>query len=149
MAKPVFRPDQQAVRAHYRGLARGYRARANRTCEQTYLRLVRRWVQGRRAVLELGGGSSDLLDRLGVPFAVACDLSPEMLLARDPNPDVARVAAVAERLPFADGAFDGVFLINVLEHVTDLDAVLRESARVLRAGGTWVAVTPNGDLLIS
>ena len=41
------------------------------------------------------------------------------------------MVAVGERLPFCDARFDGVFSINVLEHVIDLERVLAESARVL------------------
>jgi SAM-dependent methyltransferase len=53
--------------------------------------------------------------------------------------------AAGERLPFPDGCFDGLFLINVLEHVADVEAVLRECARVLRGNGRWLTVTPHGD----
>ena len=55
------------------------------------------------------------------------------------------MVAVGERLPFGDARFDGVFSINVLEHVIDLERVLAESARVLADGGLWLAVTPNGN----
>ncbi len=55
------------------------------------------------------------------------------------------MVAVGERLPFRDAEFDGVFSINVLEHVTDLEAVVAESARVLENGGVWMAITPNGN----
>ena len=78
-------------------------------------------------------------------MAVACDLSHEMLLRRPPGDRSYRVVAVGERLPFRDAQFDGVFSINVLEHVTDLEAVLSESARVLEDGGLWLAITPNGN----
>jgi SAM-dependent methyltransferase len=39
-----------------------------------------------------------------------------------------------ERLPFADGAFDAVFLVEVLEHIPDgaVPAVLREARRVAK-----------------
>jgi SAM-dependent methyltransferase len=46
-------------------------------------------------------------------------------------------------LPFADDAFDVVTLWNVLEHVDDADAALREAARVLAPGGWIFAVAPN------
>jgi len=51
--------------------------------------------------------------------------------------------AVGERLPFADGAFDIVLLHEVLEHVTDDQATLREAYRVLRPGGRVVIFCPN------
>lgn len=56
-----------------------------------------------------------------------------------------RVVAVGERLPFRDGQFDGVFSINVLEHVVDPERVLAETERVLAPGGVMLAVTPNGN----
>jgi len=42
-------------------------------------------------------------------------------------------------LPFADGQFAAAISNCVLEHVVPLDATLREIARVLRPGGTFVA----------
>ena len=56
-------------------------------------------------------------------------------------PDLA--LAVGERLPFADGAFDVILLHEVLEHVTDDQATLREANRVLRLGGRVVIFCPN------
>jgi ubiquinone/menaquinone biosynthesis C-methylase UbiE len=137
--------QQAEVLAHYQGIAAEYNSRANRTCERTYRGLVDRFMRGRRRLLELGGGSSDLLESLGSPMAIACDLSREMLLRRSHGDQSHRVVAVGERLPFGDARFDGVFSINVLEHVIDLERVLEESARVLEDGGLWLALTPNGN----
>ncbi len=50
---------------------------------------------------------------------------------------------VGERLPYADGAFDYVVCVDVLEHVQDLDQVLREVERVLRPGGLFLFDTIN------
>jgi ubiquinone/menaquinone biosynthesis C-methylase UbiE len=136
---------QAEVRDHYRALAPKYGAQANQTCERTYRRLVQRFMGRCDRVLELGSGSTDLLDGLGRPFAVASDLSADMLLARAPAPRVHRLVAAGERLPFPPASFDGLFSINVLEHVADLDATFRECARVLTDGGLWFAVTPNGN----
>lgn len=52
------------------------------------------------------------------------------------------VEGSAEALPFADGAFDVVVALNMLHHVIRPDAAVREFARVLRPGGTLVAVDP-------
>jgi 2-polyprenyl-6-hydroxyphenyl methylase / 3-demethylubiquinone-9 3-methyltransferase len=48
-----------------------------------------------------------------------------------------------ERLPFRDGAFDAVVAADVLEHVTDLPAVVGELARVLAPGGSLAFDTIN------
>jgi SAM-dependent methyltransferase len=126
------------VQDHYRNLAREYGSRANRTCEKTYLRLVRRFLGGRHRVLELGSGSTDLVGQLGSPLAVACDLSWDMLRMRAPTTGTQCLVAAGEKLPLRDACFDGLFLINVLEHVA-------ECARVLEENGLWLAVTPNGN----
>lgn len=47
-----------------------------------------------------------------------------------------------EALPYADGFFDGLVAVSTLEFVPDLEAGCREARRVLRPGGTFVAVTP-------
>lgn len=47
-----------------------------------------------------------------------------------------------EALTLRSGAFDGVFTCDVLEHVVDLNACLRELARVLRPGGVMISTHP-------
>jgi demethylmenaquinone methyltransferase/2-methoxy-6-polyprenyl-1,4-benzoquinol methylase len=48
--------------------------------------------------------------------------------------------AEAERLPFADGEFDGLTFTYLLRYVEDPGATLRELARVVRPGGTVAAL---------
>lgn len=48
-----------------------------------------------------------------------------------------------ESLPFGDGEFDVALSSQVIEHVVDADAALRELARVLRGGGTLLLSTDN------
>jgi SAM-dependent methyltransferase len=52
------------------------------------------------------------------------------------------------RLPFIDGSFDSVFAFDVIEHVADDDAFLRELLRVTRPGGRVTMTTPNANLRI-
>ncbi len=59
------------------------------------------------------------------------------------RPNVSLLMSVAERLPFRSGQFDGVICSEVVEHLPDPDAALREIARVLKAGGTLALTTPN------
>lgn len=46
------------------------------------------------------------------------------------------------RMPFRDGAFDGVTTGETLEHLDDDAAAAREIGRVLRDGGTVIATVP-------
>ncbi len=53
------------------------------------------------------------------------------------------VAAAGESLPFRDATMDVIVLNEVIEHVTDDRATLREIARVLSPGGTCILYAPN------
>jgi SAM-dependent methyltransferase len=48
----------------------------------------------------------------------------------------------ATRLPFPDGSFDRIIAAEVLEHIPDDGAAIRELARVLRPGGTMAVTVP-------
>jgi 2-polyprenyl-6-hydroxyphenyl methylase/3-demethylubiquinone-9 3-methyltransferase len=56
-----------------------------------------------------------------------------------------RVGA-GEELPFPDAAFGVACCCDVLEHVSDLDRVISETARVLRPGGLYLFDTINRTL---
>jgi SAM-dependent methyltransferase len=48
----------------------------------------------------------------------------------------------ATRLPFPDGSFDRIIAAEVLEHIPDDVAAIRELARVLRPGGSMAVTVP-------
>jgi len=52
-----------------------------------------------------------------------------------------------EDLPVQDAEFDLAYCCDVLEHVTDLDQVLHETARALKPGGTYLFDTVNLTLV--
>ena len=61
-----------------------------------------------------------------------------------------RVAAArAEALPFPDGAFDLTLALDVIEHIQDDHAALRELRRVTRPGGHLLLTVPAHPLLWS
>lgn len=135
----------EEVQSHYAALADSYDAKANRACKRAYDTLIRRSLSGRNRVLEIGAGSSPLVGVTGAQLGVACDWSLPMLAARRAVPEAPRAVADGQCLPFCDGAFDGVFCVNVLEHAPDPAALVAEAARVLAPGGKFLAITPNGD----
>jgi predicted SAM-dependent methyltransferase len=53
-------------------------------------------------------------------------------------------------LPFADATFDGVFSEHVLEHFTEEDGLrlVAEVARILRPGGVFRVVVPDGEFVM-
>ncbi len=95
-------------------------------------------------VLDLACGTGDfsLLVRSRYPHArpVAADITERMLqLARVRGLNDA-VCGDAARLPFADGAFDGVFVGYGLRNFPNLEGAVEEIRRVTRPGGLLVSL---------
>jgi SAM-dependent methyltransferase len=55
------------------------------------------------------------------------------------------INALGDRIPYADGTFATVISNSVLEHIPDVDAVLREANRILKTGGMLVITVPNSN----
>ena len=100
-------------------------------------------------VLEVGPGPGELSERISRELGarvVAVDSSERMVeLARGRGVDARR--GDVQELPFEDESFDCVVAAWMLYHVADVDAGLREIARVLRPGGHLVAVTNSEEHL--
>jgi SAM-dependent methyltransferase len=95
---------------------------------------VRSYFHGK--TLNAGCGNRDLGDTLrgfGVTEVVNYDV-------RSTIPG-AVIGSLVET-PFADNAFDSIICNAVLEHVPEIDRVMRELARVLKPGGFFVASVP-------
>lgn len=58
------------------------------------------------------------------------------------KPDIVFDLDTTALLPSNDRQYDGVLLINVLEHIYHYEHLLKESFRVMKPGGTMVIVVP-------
>jgi SAM-dependent methyltransferase len=80
--------------------------------------------------LDLGAGSV-----VRAPGAIRADLS------RDVTPDI--VLNAGRGLPFRDGSLSTVWCFDLVEHLEDIPALMREVHRVLMPGGRVCLTTPH------
>jgi SAM-dependent methyltransferase len=107
------------------------------------------WIESYAALrgsvaLDLGCGVGRYTARMAAAGATALGLEIELDRAAAARSDGVPVAAgVGEALPLGAASMDVVLLHEVLEHVADDRATLREVARVLRPGGRCLVFVPN------
>jgi ubiquinone/menaquinone biosynthesis C-methylase UbiE len=110
---------------------------------QEAFRAIDRAMTGDSRVLEVGCGSGEMAERIhalpGVSL-VATDYSDDLVELAAARGVDARQADICY-LPFDPASFDVVYAGCVLDHVRDIERALAEVRRVLRPGGTFVAVT--------
>ncbi|MET0421524.1 MAG: class I SAM-dependent methyltransferase [Acidimicrobiia bacterium] len=111
--------------------------------EDQILPLVARHLADARHVLDVGCGEGQVarhLASLGVTVTGLDPIQSQMAtaVARGGGPTYAR--ARADALPCRSGAFDAVLVCLAIEHVDELEAAIREVARVLEPGGRFVLV---------
>jgi SAM-dependent methyltransferase len=94
-----------------------------------YRRIVAHCVPGR--TLEIGGGSGNLKEL--VADVVSTDIVPTPWLD---------AAADAQALPFVDGSFANLVMVDVLHHIERPRRFLVEARRVLRLGGRLILLEP-------
>ena len=114
-----------------------------RTGQDRRLNLIRRYVhlEGAR-VLDIGCGIGTYVRKLGELADRAYGVDIDAGRVRQGKTG-SLAAAVSERLPFENEAFDVVLLNEVIEHVRDDRETLVEACRVLRPGGHIVIYAPN------
>ena len=97
----------------------------------------------RGVVLDLGcgtGSAGGALRKAGAQV-IGADLSIACLLAAKRRLDGV-VRTDAARLPFKDGAFDGLVSRGALHHLHDPQTALKEAARVLKPGAPAIFLDP-------
>lgn len=129
------------VRSHFDLVARFYDRLLPYSGPEPLLKLLA--LRDGHRVLDVGGGTG----RVAGTFGCEC-----VLVVLDASWTMAREATAkglpactgwAERLPFADGAFDRLIMVDVFHHLQDHIAAAREVVRVLAPGGIAVIEEPD------
>jgi dolichol-phosphate mannosyltransferase len=108
--------------------------------QRARFRVIRGMVDGATRILDIGCGSSRILQSL--PQAVGLDMQIRKLRwLRAPGRQL--VQGSLSELPFADATFDAVICSEVIEHIPRNEIDLRDMVRVLAPGGTLVLGTPD------
>jgi SAM-dependent methyltransferase len=95
----------------------------------------RLFSEARGEILIIGAGHNRLVDMMP---------GSANLTTIDIDQDLPAISAVAdcEKLPFSSGSFDWIIGIEVLEHVSDLDAAMTEIQRCLSDEGKFLLSMP-------
>jgi SAM-dependent methyltransferase len=111
--------------------------------EPGYFRDVTRHFPKDATLLDVGCGSGWLADHF--PNYTGIDSSPEAVAAARAHGRNVIEGNVDEPLPFEDVQFDAIVVKDLLEHVRDPVAVVKEVRRVLRPGGRVFASSPDAQ----
>jgi demethylmenaquinone methyltransferase/2-methoxy-6-polyprenyl-1,4-benzoquinol methylase len=102
-------------------------------------------VEPTNKVLDVGGGTGRVIE-LFKPItrqAVVAD-SARNMLKQAIEKGIDCVETLSERLPFAEGTFDRIVLVDALHHVIDQQQTLNEMWRLLAPGGK--IIIEEGDI---
>jgi len=97
------------------------------------------------ALLDAGGGTGRVAQHMTekADRVVIADLSCKMLSESQSKPGVLPVCAPSERLPFPEGYFSRIIMVDALHHVLNQQATINELWRVLAPGGILVIEEPD------
>jgi ubiquinone/menaquinone biosynthesis C-methylase UbiE len=104
-----------------------------------------------KEVLVVGCGSGEEAGILARAFrgkTIGIDLGQEFPFNHEVSAPARLMAMDARQLDFPSASFDLVYSFHALEHIAEPERALREMARVLRPGGTFLVGTPNKSRMI-
>jgi demethylmenaquinone methyltransferase/2-methoxy-6-polyprenyl-1,4-benzoquinol methylase len=104
------------------------------------------WVnlEPQARLLDLGGGTGRISMQFSDGYSEIIVADPaEKMLKEAHKKGLTTVNASAERLPFANGVFDRIFMVDVFHHVADQQQTMDEIWRTLAPGGRLVIEEPD------
>ncbi|NQS91132.1 MAG: class I SAM-dependent methyltransferase [Chloroflexi bacterium] len=97
------------------------------------------------SLLDVGGGTGRVSHFFtkGTGSVYLADLSHEMLVQSHTKEGLRPVCSHSEKLPFPDGFFERIIMIDALHHVCDQTQTAAELWRVLKPGGRIIIEEPD------
>ncbi len=91
-------------------------------------------------ILDVGGGGGRGSHYRFLPIAKSAVIKTADIIPRSGTDFVLDITK--ERVPLPDESVDHIFLFNILEHLSEHEAPLKEIRRLLRPGGTLIGSIP-------
>ena len=117
----------------------------NKFAYQSELAAIREFIPGHIRGIEIGIGSGRFAAPLGIEIGI--DPSPKMReIAKSYGLEV--YGAVAEALPFSDGAFDFALMTTTICFLDDVETALKEAYRIIKPAGSLIIGFIDKDSLL-
>lgn len=105
------------------------------------IRKAHAWVREGDRLLDLGCFDRTLLERVGGRVSRAVGIDPLATPYRNGKIEIVKGSIPGEH-PFAEGAFDSITMLAVLEHIVEKDALAAECSRLLSPKGRVIITVP-------
>lgn len=117
---------------------------------KSYLKMLLSVRQNVNRILDIGCGFGYFLKACienGIPEVYGVDIS-NLAIKKSQAMEKAKVIILdfsKEKSPFESNFFDTVTAFDVIEHIENEDFFVKEVYRILKPGGIFFLITPNGD----
>ena len=127
---------------HFNLLSPVYDLVFGRTSQSAIIKLAN--IKPHHTVLDVGGGTGRVAVQM-IPIAQCTIIADSALkmIQEAQKKGINAINASAEQLPFEEGAFDRIIMVDALHHVADQRQTLDELWRSLKPGGMLIIEEPD------